>query len=59
MLYVSKAMKGTVQPLLASLLHSKGYPVNFLYQATKDYTPYCTVAKAVEFIESCGGQVSW
>ena len=58
MLYVSKGMKETVQPLLVSLLHGKGYPVNFFYQATKDYTTYCTVAKAIEFVESCGGQVS-
>ncbi len=57
LLYIRPELQASAQPSLASNEHHSGYPHNFFYQATRDYTPYCVVPEALRFQEMLGGMV--
>lgn len=54
-LYVSPSLQTQTHPLVVSHYHFKSLNEAFLMQATRDYTPYCMVPAAVEFINNIGG----
>ncbi|KAL5477196.1 hypothetical protein EMCRGX_G023951 [Ephydatia muelleri] len=54
-LYVSPSLQAQTRPLVISHDHLKSFSEAFRMQATRDYTPYCMLPAAVEFVNNIGG----